>query len=61
MKVLDRTSEWEGRPPYDPVKMFKVVMLEQWHSLSDVDLKTALRVRLDLILFCGFGSRRGFS
>lgn len=55
VKVLDRTSERGGRPPYDPVKMFKVVILGQWHSLSDIDLETALRVRLDFILFCGFG------
>jgi len=35
--------------------MFKFVMLEKWHTLSDVELETALRVGLDFIQLCGFG------
>lgn len=36
------------------MKMFKVVLLGQWHNLSDNDLEQALRVRLDFMVFCGF-------
>jgi IS5 family transposase len=34
--------------------MFRVVLLGQWHDLSDEELEHALRVRLDFLLFCGF-------
>ena len=55
LKVIDRTNGGQGgRPRYDVVKMFKVVLLGQWHNLSDNDLEQALRVRLDFLVFCGF-------
>jgi transposase, IS5 family len=54
LKVLDRTGAHGGRPPYDPVVMFKVVLLGQWHNLSDNELEQVLQVRLDFMLFCGF-------
>ena len=50
----DETGEQGGRPPYDPVSMFRVVLLGQWHDLSDEELEHALRVRLDFLMFCGF-------
>lgn len=43
-----------GPEPFDPVLMFKALLLGQWHCLSDVELEEALRVRLDFMLFCGF-------
>lgn len=39
---------------YDPLKMFKAILLGQWHSLSDPELEKALLVRIDFILFCDF-------
>lgn len=39
---------------YDKLKMFKAVLLGQWHSLSDPGLEEALRVRLDFMSFTGF-------
>ena len=36
------------------LKLFKVVLLGQWHSLSDPELEHALIVRADFILFCDF-------
>ena len=54
LKVIDKTGDFGGRPPYDPVKMFKVVVLGQWHNLSDNEMENALRVRLDFLMFCGF-------
>lgn len=43
-----------GQQPYDPLKMFKAILLGQWHSLSDPKLEESLRVRLDFMLFTGF-------
>lgn len=39
---------------YNKLKMFKAVLLGQWHSLSDAKLEEALNVRLDFMRFCGF-------
>jgi transposase, IS5 family len=42
-----------GQTPFDPVMMFKAILLGQWHSLSDPKLEEALNVRIDFIQFCG--------
>ena len=39
---------------YDYTKMFRALLLGQWHSLSDAQLEQALRVRLDFMTFAGF-------
>lgn len=39
---------------YDTLKMFKALLLGQWHSLSDPGLEQSLRVRLDFLEFSGF-------
>ena len=36
-----------GPEPYSPLGMFKLMLLGQWHGLSDAQLGQALRVRLD--------------
>ena len=43
-----------GERPYDPVKMFKAILLGQWYSLSDPSLEEALSLRLDFMMFTGF-------
>ncbi|MCP4393230.1 MAG: IS5 family transposase [Alphaproteobacteria bacterium] len=43
-----------GKKSYDPLKMFKAILLGQWHSLSDEALEHALIVRADFIVFCEF-------
>lgn len=43
-----------GIIPYDSVSMFKAILLQNWHSLSDAGLEEALNVRIDFMLFCGF-------
>ena len=35
--------------------MFKAMLPVQWHSLSDQGLVDSLRVRLDFMVFTGFG------
>jgi len=43
-----------GQVPYDRLKMFKSIILQQWHSLSDEQLVEALSVRVDFMAFTGF-------
>lgn len=43
-----------GPEGYDPVQMFKCLLLQSWHSLSDPGLEQSLRVRLDFLQFTGF-------
>lgn len=43
-----------GPRPYDPLKMFKAILLGQWHNLSDPQLEDSLGLRNDFLLFTGF-------
>lgn len=43
-----------GPRAYDSLKMFKAILLGQWHTLSDTELEEALSVRIDFMLFTGF-------
>lgn len=43
-----------GPEPYAPLAMFKLMLLGQWHGLSDTQLEHALKVRLDFMVFIGF-------
>lgn len=42
-----------GRKSYPPVVMFKALLLQQWHGLSDPALEAALADRLSFRRFCG--------
>jgi len=43
-----------GQKAYDNLKMFKTLLLQQWHSLSDEQTEESLCVRIDFMLFTGF-------
>lgn len=43
-----------GRPPYDPVAMFKVLILQTQHNLSDARTEFMLQDRLSWMRFAGF-------
>ena len=43
----------EGPSGYDPLILFKCLLIGQWHGLSDPKLERALKVRLDFMIFCG--------
>jgi transposase, IS5 family len=43
-----------GAPGYPAVAMFKAVLLQQWHGLSDPGLEASLEDRLSFRRFCGF-------
>lgn len=42
-----------GPQGYDPVVLFRCLLLGQWHGLSDPRLEESLRVRLDFMVFAG--------
>ena len=44
----------DGRPPYDPVTMFKVLVLASMHNLSDEGMEFLIRDRLSWLRFLGF-------
>ena len=56
--ILNRGLGRSGVGPqgYDPLVLFKCLLLGQWHGLSDPKLERALKVRLDFMLFCGLSS-----
>lgn len=44
----------QGRPAFDCIMMFKLLLLGQWYSLSDRELASSLRLRIDFMYFTGF-------
>lgn len=50
-KLDGKTS---GQLPYEPLKMFKAILLQQWHNLSDLKLEESLINRIDFMVFTGF-------
>ena len=42
-----------GRPPYEPLTMFRALLLAQWYGLSDPGLEEALLDRVSFRRFCG--------
>ena len=43
-----------GRPPFDPVSMFKALILQTQHNLSDARMEFMIRDRLSWMRFLGF-------
>ncbi len=52
-KILDRSSE--GRPAYDELVMFRVMILQKLYDLSDPQMEEMLYDRLSFRRFCGRG------
>lgn len=42
-----------GRPPYAPLVMVRVLLLQQWYGLSDVEVCEAVSDRVSFRRFCG--------
>ena len=53
LKYSDRKKG--GRPPYDPVLMFKILILQALYSLSDDQMEFMIRDRLSFMRFLGLG------
>jgi len=47
-------SSHRGRKSYPLLSLFKALLLQQWHDLSDSDLEHALMDRISFRKFCGF-------
>mgnify|MGYP002079149763 FL=1 len=43
-----------GRPPFDPVSMFKGLVVQAQHNLSDARMESMIRDRLSWMRFFGF-------
>ena len=57
-KLLHKLEpEAAGRPPIDPLLMFKALLLQQWYALSDAELEDALNDRVSFRRFVGLGHR----
>ena len=61
LKGLYRREQTQGGgpEPYAPLSMFKLMLLGQWHGLSDAQLEQALKVRIDFMVFTGFEPAAG--
>src|ERR1700687_5627475 len=46
-------SSSRGEPAYPPLVMFKVLLLQRWHGLSDPAMEAALSDRLSFMAFAG--------
>ncbi len=54
--ALNRSDRGKGgRPPYDPVLMFKVLVLQALYNLSDDQTEFQIRDRLSFMRFLGLG------
>ena len=53
--LADIHSARTGRPSYPPLLMCKVLLLQQWYNLSDVELEDALADGLSFRRFVGLG------
>lgn len=51
-------SESEGRPAWDPVVLFRCLLLAEWHTLSDRQLEEAIEFRYDFRKFAGISFDR---
>jgi IS5 family transposase len=55
-KLLQKLEpEAAGRPPFDPLLMFKALLLQQWYALSDAQLEETLNDRVSFRRFVGLG------
>ncbi len=44
-----------GNIPYNYLSLFKVLLIQQWHQLSDPKMEEALKTRIDFMYFSSFG------
>lgn len=51
--IPDKTGAQGGRPPYDNVLMFKVIILQRYYNLSDEQTELQIRDRLSFLDFLG--------
>jgi IS5 family transposase len=53
-EMYDNKSEKGGRPNCDVILMFKILILQQWYGLSDLEIERQVADRLSFMAFLGF-------
>ena len=53
-EMYDNKSERGGRPNYDVILMFKILVLQQWYGLSDLEVERQMADRISFMSFLGF-------
>jgi hypothetical protein len=52
--MYDNKSEKGGRPNCDVILMFKILILQQWYGLSDLEVERQIADRISFMSFLGF-------
>jgi IS5 family transposase len=52
--MYDNKSEKGGRPNCDVILMFKILILQQWYGLSDLEIERQMADRISFMSFLGF-------
>ena len=53
-EMYDNKSEKGGRPNCDLISMFKILILQQWYGLSNLEVERQMADRISFISFLGF-------
>jgi IS5 family transposase len=53
-EMYDNKSERGGRPNCDVILMFKILILQQWYGLSDLEVERQMADRISFMSFLGF-------
>ena len=53
-EMYDNKSERGGRPNCDVILMFKILILQQWYGLSDLEVEKQMADRISFMSFLGF-------
>lgn len=54
-KLGVRETKVAGTVPYSYLSLFKVLLIQQWYTLSDPKMEESLKTRIDFMWFTGFG------
>ena len=53
-EMYDNKSEKGGRPNFDVILMFKILILQKWYGLSDLEVERQMADRISFMAFLGF-------
>jgi hypothetical protein len=53
-EMYDNKSEKGGRPNCDVILMFKILILQQWYGLNDLEVEIQMADRISFMSFLGF-------
>jgi IS5 family transposase len=53
-EMYENKSEKGGRPNYDVIMMFKILILQKWYGLSDLEVERQMADRISFMAFLGF-------